>query len=89
MPLDKFLRLIETLDAPTLSNLRAKLPSMVGGNKENGGGSSSNNNMLIFDDGKQQIWRLVPGGRSLVKKAKRGVDGAGGSVFAAVVSATA
>ena len=23
---------------------------------------------LVFDDGKQQLWRLVPGGRTLVRK---------------------
>merc|ERR1719389_986362 len=91
LELPDFLALIETLDADALAVLRAKLPSLVGAPDAAGDGAPApargeRSGMLVFDDGKQQIWRLVPGGRSLVKKAKRGADGAWGSAFGVMVS---
>ena len=88
LPLPTFLALVETLDASALASLREKLPGLVlpGGG---GAGASAPSGMLVFDDGKSEIWRLVPGGRSLVKKTKRGADGTWGSAFSAMIDGMA
>ena len=57
----QFYKLIENMDTAMLGKIRATLPGMV----EHPPNSSS---LLVFDDGKQQLWRLVPGGRALVRK---------------------
>ena len=57
----QFCKLIENLDDTNLGRIRAILPGMV----EHPPGKEA---LLVFDDGKQQMWRLVPGGRTLVRK---------------------
>ena len=54
-----FVKLIETLDDDALNAVRRALPFIV---------PPSDGACLVFDDGKQQLWRLVPGGRALVRK---------------------
>ena len=63
LTLAQFTRLIENLDDAMLSKVRACLHGLV----EKRSGRES---LLVFDDGKQQLWRLVPGGRTLVRKPK-------------------
>ena len=48
--------------------IRAILPGLV--EKKDGKDS-----LLVFDDGRQQLWRLVPGGRTLMRKAVTKRDG--------------
>jgi len=64
----QFTRLIENLDDAMLSKIRAILPGLV--EKKDGKDS-----LLVFDDGRQQLWRLVPGGRTLMRKAVTKRDG--------------
>ena len=54
-----FVKLIEALDDDALNAVRRALPFIV---------PPSDGACLVFDDGKQQLWRLVPGGRALVRK---------------------
>jgi len=61
LTLAQFTRLIENLDDGMLRAIRAILPGLV----EKREGKES---LLVFDDGRQQMWRLVPGGRALVRK---------------------
>ena len=60
----QFTRLVEGLEPPMLRAIRAILPGLA----VTADLSLDPNKMLVFDDGKQQMWRLVPGGRSLVRK---------------------
>lgn len=52
-------------------HIRIVLAAMGAASRQNGHEQlpgASRDKMLVFDDGKQQLWRLVPGGRVLVRK---------------------
>ena len=67
----QFKRLLEGMENEMLSKIREILPGMVATDPKK-------ESLLVFDDGRQQLWRLVPGGRALVRKpvdaAKRGLS---------------
>ena len=54
-----FKQLVQSLDMPMLNAVREAIPYVVVG---------GNNPLLVFDNGKEQLWRLVAGGRTLVRK---------------------
>lgn len=59
LSLPQFLKMVEQLDEGSLAKIKAILPGVR---------PAGSDKLLVFDDGKQQLWRLVPGGRSLVRK---------------------
>jgi Ca2+-binding EF-hand superfamily protein len=59
-----FLKLIQNLETDMLQAVRAALPGVI----VPGSGAPE---LLVFDDGKHSLWRLVPGGRALVRKESR------------------
>jgi len=61
LTLSQFNNLIANLNDDMLAAVRKAMPHLR--NVEPG-----SDKMLVFDDGKQQLWRLVPGGRTLVRK---------------------
>ena len=61
MTYDGFQQLLQSLAMPMLTAVREALPYVI----PPGGG---NNPLLVFDNGKEQLWRLVEGGRTLVRK---------------------
>lgn len=54
-----FVKLIEELEPTMLVAIRKSLPAIM---------QPAQQSLLVFDDGKQQLRRLVPGGRALVRR---------------------
>ena len=61
-----FLKLIQEMDQEMLQAVRRVLPHLVPPGK--------GPTLLVFDDGVQQLWRLVPGGRALTRKPSPGAE---------------
>jgi len=63
---DGFLKVIQELDEAALDAVRTRVLPFLVDPRANGGDS-----LLVFDDGMQQLTRLVPGGRALVRTKLR------------------
>lgn len=59
--LAQFVKLVDGLSDANKAAIRAILPGLAAA-------GTDKKKLLVFDDGKQQLWRLVPGGRALVRK---------------------
>ena len=60
----QFARLVERLEPAPQRAIRG----MLAGLQVERDGTLDPMKRLVFDDGKQQLWRLIPGGRALERK---------------------
>jgi len=63
LTVSQFTRLIASLDDGLLRQIKAMLPHIADPQ------SLARGSLIVYDDGKQQLQRLVPGGRTLVRKS--------------------